>query len=116
MGILKLNKNPEKCIAGASIFSGRPDPIWDVSASLLEKLKGIWEALEVFTGEPPIAPPLGYRGCFLKCLPDKEWFAYGGVVTLKTRKKAEIRIDRARIFEKTLLASAPQGTLPEIKL
>jgi hypothetical protein len=82
----------------------------------VEQLEGIWEALQLFTGKPPIAPPLGYRGCFLKCPPALEWFAFGGVVTLKTRKKTESRIDKVKAFEKLLLASAPPGMFPDIKL
>ena len=113
MDISKSNKNPEKCIAGASIFSGRPDPMWDVGKEVVKKLEEIWGSLESWTGEHPSAPPLGYRGCFLKCEPYREWFVYGGVITLKSGGKPESRKDENRDFERLLLNSAPKGVLPE---
>jgi hypothetical protein len=113
MDISKLNKKPEKCIAGASIFSGRSDPIWDVDEEVVKKLGEIWDSLDNWTSEHPSAPPLGYRGCFLKCEHDREWFAYSGVITLKSAGKLESRLDPNRDFERLLLNSAPKGILPE---
>jgi len=113
MGTSKLNKNPPKCIAGASIFSGRPDPIWDVGEEAVKKLEEIWNKLSPLKGRLPSAQPLGYRGCFIRCKPDIEWFAYGGVVTMKTVKGHESRMDENRDFERLLLDSAPEGILPK---
>jgi len=42
-----------------------------------------------------------------------EWFAYGGVVTLKTGGQPESRQDKNRNFERLVLASAPKKLLPE---
>jgi hypothetical protein len=113
MGILKSNKSQKGCIGGAFIFSGRPDPVWDVGQGIAEKLEGIWKSLEQTTDEPQLAPRLGYRGCFLRCKPDIEWFAYNGVVTMKTARRHEARLDNSRNFERLLLDSAPKGILPE---
>jgi hypothetical protein len=116
MGISKLNETIKECIGGASIFSGRPDPTWSVGEEVAKKLEKIWGSLEPWTGEHPSAPPLGYRGCFIRCKPDIEWFAYEGVVTLKTPDGSESRIDKGKKFEKLLLSSAPEGLLPLVNL
>lgn len=102
----------KECIAGALIFSGRPDPTWNVSETVVKKLEKIWNRLSGWGDALPSAPPLGYRGCFIKCKPDMEWFAYNGVVTMKTVKGHESRTDKNRAFERLLLDSAPEGTLP----
>jgi hypothetical protein len=116
MGISKLNKKNENCVGGALIFSGRPDPTWNVGKDVLNKLKKIWDSLEHCKGEFPSATPLGYRGCFLRCKPEMEWFVYEGVVRLKTVEGIEFRIDNDKKFEKSLLSSAPKGMLPIDKI
>jgi hypothetical protein len=65
-----------------------------------------------YAGAPPIAPALGYRGCFLRDSSGSEWFAYGGCVTLKTATGLESRKDNKREFEGLLLSSAPEGAIP----
>ena len=112
MATSKSVKELKKWIAGASIFSGRPDPTWQVQETVARKLLDTWDSLELSTRGCPPAPPLGYRGCFLRCTSDQEWFAYGGVVTLKTSDRYESRRDKDRMFEKKLLASAPDGLFP----
>jgi hypothetical protein len=113
MDMSKLNKDPRQCIGGVSIFSGRPDPLWNVREDIAKKLEKIWKSLERWEGEHPSVPQLGYRGCFLRCKPGIEWLAYNGVVTRKIGRKYESRIDKNRSFERLLLDSAPKGILPE---
>ena len=99
-------------MGGAFIFSGRPDPTWRVEEQVRADLERIWASLDPCERAHPVAPPLGYRGCFLRCGPDVEWFAYGGVVTLKRAEGHESRLDSARHFERTVLQSAPDGLMP----
>ena len=40
------SQTKEKWIAGAYIFSGRPDPIWSVSRETVQELEKVWESLE----------------------------------------------------------------------
>ncbi len=68
--------------------------------------------MEPYEGTPPAAPVLGYRGCFLRDSSEHEWFAYGGVVRLKTATGSESRKDSGRRFEALLLSSAPPGVIP----
>lgn len=112
MGISKLNREQKSCKGGIYIFSGRADPTWQVEEVVAQRLEEIWNLLEPLAGERPFAPPLGYRGCFLRCTNDREWFAYGGAVTLKTGGGCESRNDKDGNFEKLLLSSAPKGMFP----
>lgn len=98
--------------AGASVFSGRPDPTWELRPALAAKLEKIWLSLKPEKIELPPSPSLGYRGCFLRGPRGREWFAFGGVVTLRTASRSESRRDPRKKFEQTLLASAPAGLLP----
>ncbi len=98
--------------AGASVFSGRPDPLWQAKPALAARLEKIWRALKPSDIEPPPSPALGYRGCFLKGPRSQEWFAFAGVVTLRTPRRSQSRHDPAKKFERTLLASAPAALLP----
>ena len=106
-------KNMERCFGCAFVFSGRPDPIWQVDEDLVQRLKDIWDELEPFIGQESSKPLLGYRGCSLRCTPGKVYSTYEGEVTKKSDNNIERRKDRARRFEKLLIATAPKGLLPD---
>jgi hypothetical protein len=97
--------------AGASVFSGRPDPTWPISTVLATELIAIWETL-ASTGEVPTMPVLGYRGCFAREPAGRTWTAFHDLVTLRSNGGFETRRDDERRFERTVLTSAPEGTLP----
>jgi hypothetical protein len=100
--------------AGASIFSGRPDPTWTLPAAQAQRLDALWRALDSLDDALPMAPALGYRGCFAAS-PDGErrFDAYRHGVTLQTRAGGphETRRDDARAFERFLI-----GSLPDVRL
>ena len=75
-------------------------------------MKSLWDSMTPYDETPPAAPVLGYRGCFLRDSFEREWFAYGGFVTLKTATGSESRKDDNREFEALLLSSAPPGVIP----
>ena len=99
-------------VAGASVFSGRPDPTWPVDAEFADRLWQLWNSLPTHDGSLPAAPPLGYRGCFLREETGVEWFAYRGVVKFTSPPHSETRADKERQFERLLLSSAPAGLIP----
>jgi hypothetical protein len=99
-------------VAGASLFSGRPDPTWPVRAETARALEALWASLPAADSPPPAPPPLGYRGCFLRSPNGQTWSAYAGVVTRPENGSLDRRRDEGRRFERTLIASAPEGTLP----
>ena len=100
-------EDKQRWIAGAKIFSGRPDPIWTISQEIAGKLLRVWDRLTPHRGAIPTPPGLGYRGCFLQERQlDRRWEAYEGVVSLG----AEIRSDPHRSFESALLNTAPPNS------
>ena len=94
-------------IAGALVFSGRPDPTWPIPPELAEELVAIWESLPP-TDTTVSVPVLGYRGCSLRDPEGRMWIAYHELVTLSSER----RRDDERRFERTVLSSAPTGVLP----
>lgn len=94
-------------VGEAVMFSGRKNPAWEVNVNTGMKLEDIWHSLTVTFESTPPPSPLGYQGCTLK-RKGKHWWTADGVVILGK----ETRKDPARRFEKTLLASAPEGSLP----
>lgn len=109
------SKSPEgdrPYTAGVSIFSGRPDPSWSLDEEAGSKLQQLFEALEKHDGPTVSAPPLGYRGVFLRDNAGHEWFAYREVVTLREANRSEARKDAGREFERAIVASAPEGLIP----
>ena len=99
-------------IAGASVYSGRPDPTWEVDDAAAARLVRQWEALPVTNEQQPPAPPLGYRGCFLRDAANHEWRAFRGVAVTDRNGRRDARRDADRAFERALLATAPAGLLP----
>jgi hypothetical protein len=104
----------DACTGTAMVYSGRPDPEWPVSADARRRLEAIWRQLTAATAAAlPAPPPLGYRGCALRCRTGGEWFAYGGVVSHTTAsREVDRRGDPERRFERLLLSTAPERTLP----
>ena len=108
MGISKSTKYT----AGVSVFSGRPDPIWSLSEEVGSKLRRLFDSLDSYEGTAVSALPLCYRGAFLRDDAGHEWFAYRGVVTLKSSDRSEVRKDSDREFERALVATIPEGLIP----
>ena len=104
-------KRKQKGIACAFIFSGRRDPTWTVTNTLIKRLENIWNSLDV-TEKIPSTPTLGYRGCLLRDNINREWFVYKRFVRLSINGVSETRLDKHSEFEKLLLSSAPVSVLP----
>jgi hypothetical protein len=98
--------------AGVSVFSGRPDPTWSLSDVVGSKLEQLFETLESYEGPAISAPPLGYRGAFLRDDSGHQWLAYRETVTLTEPNRSEVRRDKGRQFERAIVDSAPQGLIP----
>jgi hypothetical protein len=99
-------------IAGAFVFSGRPDPTWPIAPEAARELRATWDTLLPWEGPLPSPPPLGYRGCFVRDPGGRTWAAFHEAVTLSANGASETRRDEDRRFERIVLASAPEGTLP----
>ena len=114
MGTSKSGEKHDAWVAGAFVYSGRPDPTWSISRWVAKKLQELWESLPA-SNETWEARPggLGYRGSFVRGPGHREWVAFKGLVSLTTPEGIEVRKDPARKFEETLFSSAPKGLLPE---
>jgi hypothetical protein len=114
MAISKSGRKQQGLTAGAFLYSGRPDPVWKVSNSVVKKLLELWNSLPITHAKAEAHPGmLGYRGCFLRGPGNREWVAFNGLVSLRTPKGVETRKDVARELEKQLFSSAPPGLLPD---
>lgn len=102
----------EKWRARASVYSGRPDPEWDLDQELVTRLLEMWEQMEPWHGPPPHPPGLGYRGAVLKSSDGRRFSAYNGAVQLTAAERVVVRRDSGRDFERLILQSAPPSTLP----
>ena len=96
--------------ASALIFSGRSNPEWAISDAIASDLVSLWSALPA-TRAQEMAPGLGYHGCALLDA-RRRWQAFDGVAVMWSGASSETRSDRARAFERAILATAPAGTIP----
>jgi hypothetical protein len=95
-------------VAGARIFSGRPDPTWEVPEEEAERIVSVWERLPPAREPAKDSPALGYRGCWLRARDERWWDAVGGVVT----SGGDARADVGGSVERAILATAPDDALP----
>ena len=99
--------------ARALLYSGRPDPAWELDPDTCRNLLQIWASLPA--GDTRSATPpaeLGYRGVMIEDFAAARWIATSGVVTCRSLAVAETRRDPTRRFERRVLASAPHDLLP----
>jgi hypothetical protein len=99
-------------LAGASVYSGRPEPTWPVDDASGEHIARLADALRqapAQTEGDAVGPRLGYRGCWLRAPDGREWRASGGAVI----HDEAVLADPGRAVERTILATAPPGLLPD---
>lgn len=104
-----MSGSTRRWTAGATVFSGRPDPRWEVPSREAERIVALWAASPPAPGPSDKPPPLGYRGCWLRAPDGREWHAGRRVVT----SSGDARADESGEAERAILATAPEGALPE---
>ena len=102
------NESRHGWTAGAAVYSGRRDPTWEIKAAVAARLVRHWKSLPAASQEPGPAPPLGYRGCFLRDPDGQEWRAFRGIAVMGR----DARRDADHAFERAILSTAPTGLLP----
>jgi len=100
----------------ADVFSGRPNPTWELPDAVARQLEAACDRLNSAHNEIPERPALGYRGCELKAADGRTWKAFGGIILIASGHQTKTRLDLGRTWERRLLATAPAGRLPPINL
>lgn len=96
--------------AGAFVYSGRPDPVWEVDPAAGEMIARRAAALAPVEQTPKKeAAALRYRGAWLRNAEGRMWHAAGGIVV----EEGVGRDDPDRTVERAILATAPEGLLPD---
>lgn len=95
--------------AGARLYSGREDPTWRVPEDKAEAIVSRWNRLPPAPSPPPEPQSLGYGGCWLRAPDGHEWWAADEVMATE----GDARTDAGREVERSLLATAPAGAVPE---
>jgi len=72
----------------------------------------MWSELSPAVSAASAPPVLGYRGSTLRSPDGRVWRAESGVVSAAGPQNAEARSDDTRAWERRLLETAPDGTLP----
>lgn len=95
--------------ASAAIHSGLPDPIWEVDQKTGQKFISAIRLLPTYQGlMPDRRQRLGYRGAYFYNTNGETWYLCDGDVTYNDLTF----FDKDRLLEKSLLATAPEGTFP----
>ncbi|MDX2138104.1 MAG: hypothetical protein SF123_08405 [Chloroflexota bacterium] len=86
------------------IFSGRPNPTWEMTAAQAETLTSILREMPTHVGQIPFNDGLGYRGFIIRDSPDFDIaLAYKGCVSIE-RKNQKLAISSGeRILDHWLL-------------
>lgn len=114
MGTSRSNSSPA-WIAGASLFSGRPNPSWQLDAAHVAQLIAIWDELKPAakaSAAEDAGAHLGYTGCYISNDAGDRWTARNAHVIHQCANTVEDRDDPLRRFEHAVLQSAPSGLLP----
>lgn len=111
---MKNNKSQKEWLCKAKLDFEDKQPIWKLEKTKASKLLELWNTLKTSLEPTQIKPAyIGYQGTFLKSSDNSEWHIFNNTVTRINNNTLETRIDKNRFFEKTILKSAPRGTLPD---
>jgi hypothetical protein len=89
------------------LFSGRPNPEWQLTATQMDTWQSLWEA--AISSDIPIAPlhNLGYTGCKLQTNREAYWFVVNGLVGFYAKQETIFKKDTDAVMELFLLNTAP---------
>jgi len=93
------------------VYSGLPDPYWEISGTLAESILLDFDSLPFAEEETFDETLTGYRGCILKSDDGRLWRAFNGLIELNDSGKISFRRDKDRSFERNILMTAPPDIL-----
>jgi hypothetical protein len=109
LGTLSVSANEEATMhVELDIFSGRPNPAWNLTAAQATELFQLIASLPLDERDHPAAPGLGYRGFDIteQATPPRQISVFMGRVETIGDQGVEVRYDAARALERWLLGSA----------
>lgn len=98
------------------VFSGRPNPVWSLTATEAAELLAMTLSLQVVAAPPPPFDGLGYRGIVVRNSVDPEWslVAFRDTVRIITLEGSEVRSDPDAKIERWLLGTAGDAVDPAL--
>jgi hypothetical protein len=99
--------------AGVLLFSGRPDPTWEIPEDSARALLNDFDSLARAGHKPPAQTRLGYRGVWLASSDGNRWMAFES--TAWYVNTGDVRSDRGSLFERAVLSTAPAEVQALIK-
>ena len=91
----------------ALIYSGRPDPRWDLSEEQRDHFLSMWRQAGNSETEVTIPSVPGYKGIRMLS-PGKQFLIYNGTMTMIENQFRISKKDGQRSIEKFLLNTAPE--------
>lgn len=90
------------------VFSGRPNPSWELNGSLADEIILHWKELPFAATTQFPEPKLGYQGCRIDLGPGEYFILFKGYgFVFKNGKQVEQRMDQGRKMERRILSTAP---------
>jgi hypothetical protein len=94
--------------AEAFVFSGRPNPEWELTDKQAHDWMNLWEAAPSSGKEVQRIPRLGYTGCRLQLNEHSYWFIYDSCVSFYDKGMVISKKDVEKKMEFFLLNTAPE--------
>lgn len=91
----------------ASIYSGRPDPRWELTDEQADHFMALWQEASHSETEVVIPSISGYKGIRMYA-GEKQFLIYKEVITCMEKQMRTSKKDKQRTIEKFLLNSAPE--------
>lgn len=98
------------------MFSGRPNPVWTLTAAEAAELEAMTASLPVVAAPAPPFDGLGYRGIVARNPADSGWslVAFRDTVRIRTLEGSEVRADPDARVERWLLGTAGDAVDPAL--
>lgn len=98
----------------ASIYSGRPDPRWEISEGHVDQFISLWQNAGLSQTDVTIPSKSGYKG--LRMLGyEKQFIIYNEIITCIQKALRTSKKDDNRVIERFLLNTAPEPILNTLK-
>jgi hypothetical protein len=104
----------QRCQVEYRVYQEMPNPVWEISGLLVQKLITLAEHLPCFAGGIPRIDTSICAGCIISNCEGQLLIASNGTVILIVDKIIMIKKDEDRAIENKILSSAPKKVYKEI--